>query len=580
MTTTPQSRRWGLRAAAVGLVAALGLGYGLPASADQLDDREHQLTTQIDTASASVDESTKRLDDALARLKSSQDELAAVQAALAATQDKVTAATATDARLADQLRSAQAALDAANGAVEASRLVIDGQRAAVGEIARDQVQQQHNLMGLAVLVQQGSTAELQTRIQLSTTMLGSTQAQLDRLHQLQTQLETAQEAQTRATAKVAADRAASVQSLTALTQLRATQADQQRTMAAAVAADQQAEASAKAEVAKNNQAYQDLTAERDKVSADIAARDTAAQPGAGNSPTASPATASSTPTGAVSSAPSAPSSASASPSLAASAAAPAPTGAATPSPSPSATTTTAPSASTALWRPAKGTTWQWQLTGTVDLSVDAAVYDVDGFDVSKDTITKLHQQGRRAICYIDAGSYENWRSDAGTFPSKVLGSAMDGWPGERWLDVRQLDALKPIMEKRFQMCKDKGFDAIEADNVDGYSNKTGFPITSTQQIAYNRMLAALAHQRGLSIGLKNTPDLVGNLVNDFDFAVVEQCYEYGECTAFTPFIRQNKAVLHVEYNVPVTKFCATTKGLGFSSMLKKLDLGAWRQVCP
>lgn len=559
MTTTPQSRRWGLRAAAVGLVAALGLGYGLPASADQLDDREHQLTTQIDTASASVDESTKRLDDALARLKSSQDELAAVQAALAATQDKVTAATATDARLADQLTSAQAALDAANGAVEAGRLVIDGQRAAVGEIARDQVQQQHNLMGLAVLVQQGSTAELQTRIQLSTTMLGSTQAQLDRLHQLQTQLETAQEAQNRATAKVAADRAASVQSLAALTQLRAAQADQQRTVAAAVAADQQAEASAKAEVAKNNQAYQDLTAERDKVSADIAARDTAAQAAAGSSPSPAP----SSPT-------SAPSSASASPSPAASTAAPSPTAASAPS----------PAATTALWRPAKGTTWQWQLTGTVDLSVDAAVYDVDGFDVSKDTITKLHQQGRRAICYIDAGSYENWRSDAGTFPSKVLGSAMDGWPGERWLDVRQLDALKPIMEKRFQMCKDKGFDAIEADNVDGYSNKTGFPITSTQQIAYNRMLAALAHQRGLSIGLKNTPDLVGSLVNDFDFAVVEQCYEYGECTAFTPFIRQNKAVLHVEYNVPVTKFCATTKGLGFSSMLKKLDLGAWRQVCP
>ncbi|WP_411742101.1 endo alpha-1,4 polygalactosaminidase [Raineyella sp. W15-4] len=90
----------------------------------------------------------------------------------------------------------------------------------------------------------------------------------------------------------------------------------------------------------------------------------------------------------------------------------------------------------------------------------------------------------------------------------------------------------------------------------------------------------MAHARGLSIGLKNSPDLVDDLVGNFDFAVVEQCYEFDECDAYVPFIDRGKAVLHVEYNVPVSRFCPTTTDLGFSSMRKRLSLNAWRQVCP
>lgn len=233
-----------------------------------------------------------------------------------------------------------------------------------------------------------------------------------------------------------------------------------------------------------------------------------------------------------------------------------------------------------IWRPTPGTSWQWQLSGKVDIGVDAAVYDIDGFEVPKATVTQLHQKGRHVICYLDAGSWEKWRPDAGAFPQGVLGKAMDGWPDEKWLDVRQIDALKPIMAARFDICKGKGFDAIEADNVDGYSNATGFRISKKDQLAYNRMLADLAHARGLSIGLKNSPDLVDDLVDNFDFAVVEQCYEFDECEAYVPFIDRGKAVLHVEYNVPVGRFCPTTTDLGFSSMRKRLSLNAWRQVCP
>ena len=44
---------------------------------------------------------------------------------------------------------------------------------------------------------------------------------------------------------------------------------------------------------------------------------------------------------------------------------------------------------------------------------------------------------------------------------------------ERWLDVRQIERLAPILTDRLELCRDKGFDAVEPDNLDGYDNETG-----------------------------------------------------------------------------------------------------------
>ena len=147
-------------------------------------------------------------------------------------------------------------------------------------------------------------------------------------------------------------------------------------------------------------------------------------------------------------------------------------------------------AAAAAWTPAPTTEpWQYQLQGKVDLSVPATVYDIDGADNSAATVRAIHDQGARAVCYFSAGSYENWRDDKGRFPARVLGKPLDNWPGERWLDIRERDALIPIMRDRMRMCADKGFDAVEPDNVDGYQNDSGFPLTGRQQVRYNRALA-------------------------------------------------------------------------------------------
>jgi len=231
------------------------------------------------------------------------------------------------------------------------------------------------------------------------------------------------------------------------------------------------------------------------------------------------------------------------------------------------------------WSPAPGVTWQWQLTGKIDTSVDAQMYDIDLFDTPKSTVATLQSQGRAVVCYLSAGSWEDWRPDAGDFPAAVLGNS-NGWPGERWLDIRRIDLLGPIMEARFDLCEANGYDGIEVDNIDGYTNRTGFPLTASDQLAYNRFLANAAHDRGLSIGLKNDVDQVDQLVDLYDFAINEQCAQYNECDTLTPFIDAGKAVFHVEYSLTTSTFCPTTTELGFSSMRKHLDLDAWKEDCP
>jgi hypothetical protein len=212
--------------------------------------------------------------------------------------------------------------------------------------------------------------------------------------------------------------------------------------------------------------------------------------------------------------------------------------------------------------------------------VNAQVYDVDLFGTSAQQVQQLHSQGRKVICYLSAGSYEPGRPDSATFPAAVLGNGLSGWPGERWLDIRQLNVLMPLMAARLDECATKGFDGVEPDNVDGYQNNSGFNLTANDQETFNRALAQLAHDRGLAVGLKNDLDQVATLQPAFDFAVNEQCAEYNECTLLSPFITAGKPVLHVEYNLPISSFCPTTTAMGFSSMLKTLDLTATRTPCP
>jgi Glycoside-hydrolase family GH114 len=235
--------------------------------------------------------------------------------------------------------------------------------------------------------------------------------------------------------------------------------------------------------------------------------------------------------------------------------------------------------STARWIPSPTTTWQWQLTTPVDQSVDAQLFDIDLFDNSASVVASLHDRGRHVACYLDAGTLEPGRPDSGDFPAAVIGKELPDWPGEHWLDVRRLDVLGPILERRLDLCRQKGFDAVEPDNVDAYANDSGFPLTADDQLRFNRFIASAAHARGLSVGLKNDLDQAAALQPDFDWALNEQCFQYHECDRLQPFVRAGKAVFVAEYELATASFCPQARAAGIMAMRKRLALDAWRETC-
>ena len=243
----------------------------------------------------------------------------------------------------------------------------------------------------------------------------------------------------------------------------------------------------------------------------------------------------------------------------------------------SASTTTATTKGS-IWHPALVTSWQWQLSSTpTDLSIHVQMYDIDAFENPASQVAAIHAAGAIAICYISGGTLENWRPDASSFPSSVAGNAVSGWPGEKWLDIRQISILGPIMEKRMDVCVTKGFDGIEVDNVDGYTNGSGFPLTYQDQLNYNKFLANAAHARGLSIGLKNDLGQVKDLLPYFDWALNESCFNFQECGQLQPFIDAGKAVFQTEYDT--SQYCQQANSMNLNSIVKHQNLDAWRQPC-
>lgn len=242
----------------------------------------------------------------------------------------------------------------------------------------------------------------------------------------------------------------------------------------------------------------------------------------------------------------------------------------------------APPAAASWWKPARGVSFQIQFDGTIDTNVNAEVYDLDLYDTDAATIANLKAKGRRLLCYINVGAWENWRSDKDAFPAAVLGKNYAGWAGEKWLDIRQYATLAPIMRARMDLCKSKGFDGIDPDNLDNYLQDTGFPITQTDQLAYNRWIAREAHARGLAVGQKNVQALTAQLQGYYDFAIVEQCVKQGWCSDMNAYLRSNRPVFALEYveeGQTPEKVCPTAQSLGLTAVIKRLELGAFRQGC-
>ncbi len=243
---------------------------------------------------------------------------------------------------------------------------------------------------------------------------------------------------------------------------------------------------------------------------------------------------------------------------------------------------------TSWWQPkaSDNLTWQWQLQGEIDVGFDVDVYNLD-IEAPIEKIQELKARGVKLICYFSAGTVESFRSDASLFPQSVQGEQYEDLVDEVWLDYGNFQAFAPIMQARMDICKSKGFDAIETDNVDAHNYEsrdangnvvnigTNFMMTLDESIAYIRWLADEAHSRGLSIGLKNAEEMAVDVVGNVDWMLTEDCYYDNWCNAASVFVENNKPVFMAEYDDLVPDFtpaCELAKSLGYSAIWRDSSL--------
>ncbi len=212
------------------------------------------------------------------------------------------------------------------------------------------------------------------------------------------------------------------------------------------------------------------------------------------------------------------------------------------------------------WHPGPVTSWQYDLGWPVAVPTNVGpvqVYDID-YDGSEDgtqaqvtaLVARIHEQGGHAICYTETGAWENYRPDAGQYPASVLGAPMQGYPDERYVDIRQWSVLEPILDARFRQCKAEGFDGVETDIDDSYTDDTGFPLTLQDEVTFDTEVAHDVHALGLAWFLKNGVDgdaFITDIEPVADGTVNEQCWQYNECSQLEPFAKAGKPILNVEY---------------------------------
>jgi hypothetical protein len=235
---------------------------------------------------------------------------------------------------------------------------------------------------------------------------------------------------------------------------------------------------------------------------------------------------------------------------------------------------------TGVWRPAPGSSWQVQLSGMLDTSLDVAIYDVD-LDTPQATLDALHAAGRKVICYVSVGTDEPWRDDASSFPAAAVGQPLAGYPNERWLDTRDA-TVRSIMAARFDTAAAKHCDGVDLSSVSPAGADTGFPLTTADAADYARFLAGQAHARGLGAGLGGGSDIAAEVQPDLDWAFAETCLAEGTCGAFSSFVASRKTVFAVVFGTAadVSTACPSARQAGLDTLIKNRSLDAFRVPCP
>jgi hypothetical protein len=224
----------------------------------------------------------------------------------------------------------------------------------------------------------------------------------------------------------------------------------------------------------------------------------------------------------------------------------------------------------------------------IDLYVDPSLSGDGNYVVNTAAVDAIHARGRHAICYLSAGDIETFRPDYQQFVAfdAQCGHCLIGKPFSRifrnefWANLNndqgQRDFMLQMIEARVQKCRAAGFDGVELDVVDAWSHEvaeTGWSINYDTQLAYDQALANMVHGYGLTVALKNDLGQLADLLPYFDYAINEQCFQFGECDNNPPpgypaWVAAGKTVFAVEYRRALRRFCAQANAANYNSIKK------------
>lgn len=242
------------------------------ADVDTLSGQKSAIAQKAAAAQAEVEESSAVLAAASAKLQASQTALADAQTALAVAQQNLIAAQRKDAETAGSLAQTQILLTASDKLVQQNQDALDSAQVQVGQMAREQYQQNTTLLGIATFVTPTTTGAVNDKVQWATTMFETSATVMTRLEDTQAKLAQAKNARAVLEAKADLARKDAAAQLGTSQKAQKVAADATAKVQQAVDANNAAKAAAADAVAQDQADAAAQQAEVDAVNARIAQR--------------------------------------------------------------------------------------------------------------------------------------------------------------------------------------------------------------------------------------------------------------------------------------------------------------------
>ena len=122
-------------------------------------------------------------------------------------------------------------------------------------------------------------------------------------------------------------------------------------------------------------------------------------------------------------------------------------------------------AAACAWAPVHGGTGL-DRAGGFDVVVVDAVAQSDGYvETAREDVRALQADGALVLAYLSVGTVERWRHYAAGVPRSWTLGAVDGWPGERFVDARKA-GWRALMAREAQTLAAAGYDGLYLDNLD------------------------------------------------------------------------------------------------------------------